>query len=512
MPGSDITVSMGMDYRPMLASMGQAQRKMGSSLGSLGKLLAIGELATLFKLYGNLAHPLQRLHDAQNQAAKSSQALADAQKRLQAAAAGKAGSGARLDEAIKGAIAAQKEYDRFKRLKLSSAHKETKETLLKSQKELKYAFEASNKSAREFTNAGVRAADAEKEMAAAGSDVATASALMAAEIALAVIAVIALGAELIKKEFELAEYGRKLENIGRISRLTTQNIVRMNQMAFRTGMGFEEAAGALENYRNKLWEATRLGGDANTAMMRLGLNAAELSRMPLAQSMEILVNQLNSLDNVLERDAIAAQIFGANFRQILLMQKGDTAIAARFMAAYGDQIAEASKAASQLSNRWEGFKRQASDILWLRAMQIVQPLLEDMMDILESLTPVMLKFADAVGFLAKNLFMLDPTGLSQIFHLTTWALKKMGIVSSGKKPEELKQNFQTRPVPRMVFDELRRIGGGMMQSMATIDYGRMQVDEQRKTNSVLKEIKSAIKGGTTNAGQDPFMGVPAGAY
>lgn len=95
--------------------------------------------------------------------------------------------------------------------------------------------------------------------------------------------------------------------------------------AERSGVSTQKFDSSLERFVKRMGEATQGTGAAKKAYEELGLSAANLSKMTPEDSLAVVADRLNSVENQSQRVAIAAQLFGREGVAMVNMMKDGSA-------------------------------------------------------------------------------------------------------------------------------------------------------------------------------------------
>lgn len=147
---------------------------------------------------------------------------------------------------------------------------------------------------------------------------AKAGALMAAK-AITVIAAAATAtvAAVVKLGKVFAAYGDKIGKMSIRTGVGAEALQELSYAAEITGTNIDSLSQAMFRARRRIGNmALGGGGPAARALETLGLNAKELSKEKPERQFMILVKALKSVGNEAERNQLAFEIFGDNFRQI----------------------------------------------------------------------------------------------------------------------------------------------------------------------------------------------------
>ena len=147
---------------------------------------------------------------------------------------------------------------------------------------------------------------------------AKAGALMAAKsIAVIAAAATATVAAVVKLGKVFAAYGDKIGKMSIRTGVGAEALQELSYAAEITGTNIDSLSQAMFRARRRIGNmALGGGGPAARALETLGLNAKELSKEKPERQFMILVKALKSVGNEAERNQLAFEIFGDNFRQI----------------------------------------------------------------------------------------------------------------------------------------------------------------------------------------------------
>lgn len=83
---------------------------------------------------------------------------------------------------------------------------------------------------------------------------------------------------------------------------------------------------SLASFTKRLGDAARGTGEAQQAFKALGLDAAELARMPLADQLALVADRISQVDSAAERTSIADRLMSGGRRMVNLFEEGGEAI------------------------------------------------------------------------------------------------------------------------------------------------------------------------------------------
>ena len=147
---------------------------------------------------------------------------------------------------------------------------------------------------------------------------AKAGAMIAAK-ALAAIgtAAIAAGVAIIKLGRQFAAYGDKFGKMATRTRIGAEALQELSFAAQISGTNIDSLSQALFRARRRIGNmAIGGGGPAARALQTLGLNAKELAKQQPEKQFFELIKALKAVGNEAERNQLAFEIFGDNFRDI----------------------------------------------------------------------------------------------------------------------------------------------------------------------------------------------------
>ena len=147
---------------------------------------------------------------------------------------------------------------------------------------------------------------------------ARAGAMVAAKAMAAIgTAAIATGVSIVKLGQKFAAYGDKFGKMSTRTGVGAEALQELSYAAQISGSSIDSLAQALFRARRRIGNmALGGGGPAKRALETLGLDAKKLSKMSPESQFKKLVNSLKAVGNEAERNQLAFEIFGDNFRDI----------------------------------------------------------------------------------------------------------------------------------------------------------------------------------------------------
>lgn len=124
--------------------------------------------------------------------------------------------------------------------------------------------------------------------------------------------------------------GVELDKLSKQTGVSVENLSRMGFAASKLSIDFDDVAGAVEELNIRMGETIRDGtGPMAEAFQQLGLDAEQLSKLPLPERLGRIADALNGLESNATRGFLADEIFGGDAFKILpLLREGATGIAA----------------------------------------------------------------------------------------------------------------------------------------------------------------------------------------
>lgn len=121
----------------------------------------------------------------------------------------------------------------------------------------------------------------------------------------------ALGAGLIIAQVrqitaEMDEIGKKADQIG----ITTDALQELRYVAEGAGVSQEKFTSSLERFSKRLGEAELGTGAAKNALEEMGLEASELTSIPIDDALKVVADGMANITSPTERAALAAALFG----------------------------------------------------------------------------------------------------------------------------------------------------------------------------------------------------------
>ena len=147
---------------------------------------------------------------------------------------------------------------------------------------------------------------------------ARAGAMVAAKAIAAIgTAAIAAGAAIIKLGQQFAAYGDKFGKMATRTRIGAEALQELSFAAQISGTNIDSLSQALFRARRRIGNmALGGGGPAARALETLGLNAKELAKMQPEKQFFKLISSLKAVGDEAQRNQLAFEIFGDNFRDI----------------------------------------------------------------------------------------------------------------------------------------------------------------------------------------------------
>jgi len=109
--------------------------------------------------------------------------------------------------------------------------------------------------------------------------------------------------------------------------IATQSAVGMSVAVEMAGGSQEGLVSALRKTTSSVAEAAMKAGETRTAFTQLGLSATELSRLPVDQQFERIVDSLGKVENATLRNALGNQVLGKSYGEVAgLVAEGSDAI------------------------------------------------------------------------------------------------------------------------------------------------------------------------------------------
>jgi len=105
---------------------------------------------------------------------------------------------------------------------------------------------------------------------------------------------------------EMDEIGKKADQIG----ITTDALQELRFVAEGAGVSQSAFTSSLERFSKRLGEAEMGMGAAKRALEEMGLEASDLTKIPLEDALKIIADEMQSIESPTERAAQAAALFG----------------------------------------------------------------------------------------------------------------------------------------------------------------------------------------------------------
>ena len=162
---------------------------------------------------------------------------------------------------------------------------------------------------------------------------------------------------------------------------SVENLSALQHAARKTGVEFDDVAGAMEENNIRIGEAFRDGtGPAVAAIEGIGLTIAELEKMNPGSRLEAIADGLNSIKSETQRGFLADEIFGGDaFKIMPLLNQGSAGI--RQLTNEARELGlvmggEDAKAAKDFSEAMGDLKAQVGGVIKQIGAAVAKPLTE----------------------------------------------------------------------------------------------------------------------------------------
>jgi len=220
---------------------------------------------------------------------------------------------------------------------------------------------------------------------------------------------------LITSSNKVGDYADNLLDLEQITGLTTDNLQGLEQVARVAGVSFDGLSGTIGKFTSRLPQILSEGGAASDAINALGVNIFDTdgSMRDMNQLFPELVNSLQGVESVTDRNVIAQQIFGKSLNDlapVLSMTQdefNETFGAGEKLSSF--MSTESIEAANNYRIEMENVKAQFTG-LWRDLTVNLIPILKDVLFPLlkDNVFPVLSVIAGKVGDLAKWFKNLNP--------------------------------------------------------------------------------------------------------
>lgn len=165
----------------------------------------------------------------------------------------------------------------------------------------------------------------EREMAQVNHTVSNAvSGIKSVLASLGIVVSAGVFANLIRETAQMQDETAKMaDRLG----LSTQALTGLKHAADLAGVSEQVLTTGMRHMASALMNAAQGSGEAAAALRTLGLSATSLIALPMDRQLEIIVERLGSVENATQRNALAADIFGARASEMLnLIAEGGAGI------------------------------------------------------------------------------------------------------------------------------------------------------------------------------------------
>lgn len=355
----------------------------------------------------------------------------------------------------------------------------------------------------------------------------------------AVVGVGAFGA-LVRQSFEAIDANAKLaDRLG----ITTQTLAGLQHAANLANVSQQTLITASRHLATGISEAAAGTGEAKRAFDMLGLSAQNLLRLPMDQQLSVIIDRLRGVENVTQRNALAADIFGARATEMLnLISGGSQALqeAAEDAKAWGlalDRVDSAKvEAANDAILRVQGAAKGVSNTIAVVLSPVIADLAErfasaakesgGFRDTIQSVLDWIVKgaafAADAIRGLqvvweglkvgvanALNVVIQSVTSIDQAFTdlwnkiAGSWAGEKLGLVKAqySRILQEIAEISRTRVAE--IEDSFEQLALQELPSGGILEwYARVQEGAQKAAEAVAEAAPKINQGAVLAVVQD----------
>jgi DNA repair exonuclease SbcCD ATPase subunit len=142
---------------------------------------------------------------------------------------------------------------------------------------------------------------------------------------------VGVGLESLTRAIEQAvERGDQMNTLASRMKTTTENLTQLEYAAKLADVPFSSLASSLDEMSKNLSMAAEGTGRAQKAFEDLGINAADLLRLPLAKQFEEIAQKIAGLESATDQARVAMQIFSGMGANLLPILKGGAAGVQKF--------------------------------------------------------------------------------------------------------------------------------------------------------------------------------------